>query len=130
MGIRISLDDFGTGYSSLSRLARLPIDVLKIDRSFAIPDDARTAVVVGGITRLALDLGLEVVVEGIETAAQRDRFSYLGGLLGQGWLFGRAIRDWEITRLLAHGNEPLGPASRLNVPHLTALGHDQAARAA
>ena len=96
-GVKVALDDFGTGYSSLARLARLPIDIVKIDRSFAVRDDSRTKTIVMAIVHLAQELGQDVVIEGIETETQRERFVHLGAY-AQGWLFGAADSEAEITK--------------------------------
>ncbi len=94
MGLSIAIDDFGTGHSSLARLTRLPVDKLKIDKSFipAAPDAPQSredAAVVVAIVALGRQLGLRVVAEGVETARQRDWLAAIGCHQGQGWLFGR-----------------------------------------
>lgn len=90
-GVKVHLDDFGTGYSSMSWLARLPIDTIKVDRSF-ISDflhDHRKAVVLKAMIRLSRDLGLGLIAEGIETAEQHAGLLAMGCARGQGYLFGR-----------------------------------------
>jgi diguanylate cyclase (GGDEF)-like protein/PAS domain S-box-containing protein len=90
-GIGIALDDFGTGYSSLALLQRLPIDRIKIDRSFVsdLPGNARSAALVEAMVRMAQALQLEVVAEGIEREDQYAFMRALGCNELQGWLFGR-----------------------------------------
>ncbi len=89
-GVRISVDDFGTGYSSLAYIGRLPIDELKIDRSFvAEMDGERGAALVRGIVSLAKALGYTVVAEGVETASQLHALTADGCDLAQGWYLGR-----------------------------------------
>lgn len=93
MGVSIAIDDFGTGFSSLSRLDRLPVDVLKIDRSFvaAIQDEFGDAPLVAAVVALGHALGLTLVAEGIEDVHQRERLAALGCDEGQGYLFGRPM---------------------------------------
>jgi diguanylate cyclase (GGDEF)-like protein len=88
LGVRVAIDDFGTGYSSLARLQRMPVDIVKIDRSFiermAVEDDE---VLVRAIVTLASQLGLTTVAEGVETPDQLERLRDLGCLAAQGFLF-------------------------------------------
>lgn len=90
LGIHFSMDDFGTGYSSLSHLKRLPIQELKIDKSFIddITTDANAAMLVEAILAVAHHLHLQVVAEGIETQAQADFLNMHGTVIHQGYLFG------------------------------------------
>lgn len=92
-GVRFALDDFGTGYSSLFLLKCLPLDELKIDKSFVIDlkIDANDAAIAKMIVSLGRTLGLEVVAEGIETAEQRDFLFDSGCDTGQGYLFSRPV---------------------------------------
>ena len=104
-GIRISLDDFGTGYSSFSYLHRYPLDCLKIDRSFigTLTDNPnnKTFHLVQAIHALGVSLGLEVIAEGIETPAQRERLRAIGCQYGQGYLFSPALPADEFEQLLS-----------------------------
>ncbi|MEB3352161.1 MAG: EAL domain-containing protein [Cyanobacteriota bacterium] len=90
-GVQFHLDDFGTGYSSLSLLSDLPIDAVKIDRSFIAELDhhGRRSAVIVALIQLCRELGLEVIAEGIETAGQLQRLRELGCGYGQGFLLGR-----------------------------------------
>jgi len=99
LGVRLSVDDFGTGYSSLAYLCRLPVDQLKIDRSFVSSMRTSTAnlAVVRTIIELANTLNLQTVAEGIENSAQLDDLRGLGCELGQGYHFARPL-DPEAAR--------------------------------
>ncbi|MEY4751285.1 MAG: hypothetical protein RIQ60_3499 [Pseudomonadota bacterium] len=92
-GIRFSMDDFGTGYSSLSYLSRLPLDQIKIDQSFvhAVPGHTSHETVARTIITLGRSLGLQVLAEGVERAAQRDFLEQHGCEYFQGFLFGSAL---------------------------------------
>jgi len=94
IGVRIALDDFGTGYSSLSRLLKLPIDTLKLDRSFVreLVGHARSRSITSAVLALAASLGIAVVVEGVETPEQLAIVTALGPLDIQGFLFARPMR--------------------------------------
>ena len=115
LGVRISLDDFGTGYSSLSYLHNFPLQKVKIDRSFLEGIDTdRPLTLLRGVARLSADLGMSVVVEGIETNEQLELISADGTVTeAQGYLFSRPVPAVRVRQLLnaSHGrrspDEPL-----------------------
>ncbi|HKZ26349.1 MAG TPA: EAL domain-containing protein, partial [Rubrobacteraceae bacterium] len=101
-GVRVSIDDFGTGYSSLYYLKSLPIEVLKIDRSFIrdITTEPDTARITATIIALAHDLRLEVIAEGVETEEQLTRLREWGCGLAQGFYLGRPLPADDFAELL------------------------------
>ncbi|MCB1413879.1 MAG: EAL domain-containing protein [Xanthobacteraceae bacterium] len=113
-GVRISLDDFGTGYSSLSYLHNFPLNKVKIDRSFLEGIDTdRPLTLLRGVARLSADLGMSVVVEGIETNEQLELISADGTVTeAQGYLFSRPVPASRIRQLLDASHGRNGSASR------------------
>ncbi|MES2584630.1 MAG: EAL domain-containing protein [Pseudomonadota bacterium] len=103
IGIRFSLDDFGTGYSSLAYLTRLPLDQLKIDQSFVRNLGVRRSdgLIVQTIVGMARSLGLEVMAEGVETAAQKELLAQYGCALYQGYFFARPAPVAQLHALMA-----------------------------
>ena len=113
-GVRIAVDDFGTGYSSLSRLSELPIDTLKIDRSFIsrLPDDRSGRTLIATIISLARAFNMTVVAEGVETEEQIGALWNMGCDEAQGYLFSRPVPFDEMAKLLEHGKgRILAPAA-------------------
>ncbi len=102
LGIQLHIDDFGTGYSSLSTLHQFPISTLKIDRSFVkrLGPSGEHGEMIKAIVTLAHNLRLEVIAEGVETAAQRDYLCSLDCDFGQGYLFSKAVDAQKATALL------------------------------
>ena len=92
LGVALAIDDFGTEYASFSYLRRLPVDVLKIDRSFitGVADTARDSAIVAGIVAMARALGIRTVAEGVETVEQATGLREVGVDEAQGWLWARA----------------------------------------
>ena len=100
LDVRLALDDFGAGFSGLSYLLRLPIDIVKLDRSLTTAEPGtRAAAVRNAAATLILDLGLDLIAEGIETEAQVFELADLGCLLGQGFLYSqpRFLADLEFA---------------------------------
>ena len=110
-GVRLAMDDFGTGQSSLGRLVDLPVSVVKIDRSLmtGVPERPTATAVLHAAVQVADAVGCDLVVEGIETDAQRDHLRELGVTLGQGFLMARPLAEPEATALL---QERLAPERR------------------
>jgi len=102
LGIGLSMDDFGTGYSSLSHLKQLPLDQLKIDRSFVrdIVTDPNDAVMVQTIIDMAHNFRLNVIAEGVESEAQLDFLKRHGCMAYQGYLFSKPVPVEEFEALL------------------------------
>ncbi|MEZ4600025.1 MAG: EAL domain-containing protein [Syntrophotaleaceae bacterium] len=102
LGVQLYLDDFGTGYSSLSRLYHMPVDLLKIDRTFITELDSGKGEIVNAIIRMAHGLGLKVVAEGIEFENQATHLLQCGCDYGQGFLYSRPLTEENATRLLGN----------------------------
>jgi diguanylate cyclase (GGDEF)-like protein/PAS domain S-box-containing protein len=102
LGVRLVLDDFGTGYSSLGYLTQLPLDALKVDRSFVdgLGTEARDSAITEAIIAMSHALSLEVIAEGVETALQLRELSRLGCDLAQGFYFCRSVPPARISELL------------------------------
>ncbi len=100
IGVQLAIDDFGTGYSSLSYLRRLPVDIVKIDRSFTaeLGEEGANITIVAGIVGLARGLGLDVIAEGVESPRQLAVLRELGCGYGQGFLFSTAVTLDELVR--------------------------------
>lgn len=111
LGVGFSMDDFGTGYSSLAYLTRLPLDQLKIDRSFVrnLPDNVNDAVIAQTIITMARSLGLAVIAEGVETEAQRQFLERHGCPTYQGFLFSKPVEIKQFERLLTSRGLDLPP---------------------
>ena len=101
-GVRIALDDFGTGWSSLGYLRRFPVDQLKLDRSFSaeVGQNPNADAIPAAVAQLAAALKLDVVAEGVETEAQRERLIGLGFDVAQGFLFAPALRPASVEEWL------------------------------
>lgn len=114
IGVRLSIDDFGTGYSSLSRLQRLPVDCLKVDRSFIcrMEDDPDSLEIVRLIIAMAHTLDLKVVAEGTETEKQISALQRLGCEMAQGYFFSRPLPADEVSTLLAKGEKAFAAAGQ------------------
>ena len=102
-GIGISIDDFGVGYSSMSQLLNLPIDELKVDKSFvqALGNDRRARAIVSSAIELARALDLKLVAEGIETSANLRILDEIGADIGQGWVIAQPLSSAQLEKFLA-----------------------------
>jgi diguanylate cyclase (GGDEF)-like protein len=113
-GLKVALDDFGTGFASLTHLLTVPVDIIKIDRSFVarLSHGDVGAAVVEGILHIARNLGMRVVAEGIETVDQAETLREMGCVLGQGFLYSRPVPADRMTRQLLEGAQGMGSSLR------------------
>ena len=118
IGVKLAIDDFGTGYSSLSYLRELPIDVLKIDKSFVdgIGTSQQRLALVEGIIRIAGTLDLNVIAEGIETEIQRDLLVSMGCQFGQGYLLAMPVEANQAEALVRIGRSLVPELPRVGWP--------------
>jgi EAL domain-containing protein (putative c-di-GMP-specific phosphodiesterase class I) len=109
MGVHVELDDFGTGYASLTHVVDLPINGLKIDRSFTrqLLEDSRKEIVINQIIHLARSLDISVICEGVETEEQYDRLRMMGDFAVQGFLVAKPLPFEEATDWMAASAEDL-----------------------
>lgn len=115
-GLRVALDDFGTGFASLTHLLSVPVDIIKIDRSFVsrMEPESRSAAIVEGLIAIAARLGIRVVAEGVETRQQAELLETFGCSLAQGYLYSKAVDRHAVTKLLfakAQKRDPDLPAA-------------------
>jgi EAL domain-containing protein (putative c-di-GMP-specific phosphodiesterase class I) len=102
LGVRVALDDFGTGFAALAHLLTVPVDIIKIDRSFVCrlaPGDPSVAIV-KGIVQIARDLNIRLVAEGVETLELSETLQKMGCQLGQGYAFSKAVECEKATEIL------------------------------
>jgi len=116
LGIQVCIDDFGTGYSSLGRLHRLPVDKLKIDRTFVrhLGEAPGNAEIIRTILALAGNLGLDVVAEGVETGPQLERLKGMACRYGQGFLFARPMPPERVGMVLSRDGNGANGRSRIH----------------
>ena len=104
-GLHVAIDDFGTGYSSLDQLHRMPVDVVKVDRSFVqrMSDDPTSRELVAAVIGMGRALNLLVVAEGVETAEHASALREMGCGFGQGFLYAQPLPAAELDLVLAAG---------------------------
>lgn len=114
LGVRIALDGFGSGYAAITTLRRLPVDVLKLDRSLVegVVESARLHKITSGLLRIACDLGLQSVADGVDLPEQVVALRAMGCTHGQGMAFSGPLDEYRLRRALARGHYPVphGPA--------------------
>jgi len=118
VGVLLAIDDFGTGHASLTYLAKLPVDLVKIDQTFVagVADDAGSAAIVGGVVAMAEAFGMSVVAEGVETVEQLQALRRLGVHHVQGFLIARPMREPAVRAALAATAAPV-PLPRTAAAH-------------
>ncbi len=116
MGVKLSLDDFGTGFSSLANLTRFQADEIKVDKSFVDQMMVRTQEIelIRTMLSIGLTMGIRVVVEGVETASQRDFLYKQGARLFQGYFYSPPVAFKEMLRLMAQPFSPIAPSDGEN----------------
>jgi EAL domain-containing protein (putative c-di-GMP-specific phosphodiesterase class I) len=119
-GLRFAIDDFGTGHSSLSQLSVLPVDELKIDRSFMSPADPGAVTIVTSTIELGHSMGLKVVAEGVEEAAAWNLLRRLGCDFAQGYLISPPLDPAQVPGFVRQANQVL-PDSDSTVRQIRAL---------
>lgn len=109
LGVRIALDGFGSGYAAITALRRLPVDVLKLDRSLVegVVESARLHKITGGLLRIAHDLGLQSVADGVDRPEQVAALREMGCTHGQGMAFSEPLDEVRLRRALASGHYPV-----------------------
>jgi EAL domain-containing protein (putative c-di-GMP-specific phosphodiesterase class I) len=114
LGIRIALDGFGSGYAAITTLRRLPVDVLKLDRGLVegVVESARLHKITSGLLRIATDLGLQSVADGVDLPEQVVALRAMGCTHGQGMAFSGPLDEYRLRRALSCGHYPVphGPA--------------------
>ncbi|MET8245930.1 EAL domain-containing protein [Streptomyces sp. NPDC005202] len=114
LGVRIALDDFGSGYAAITALRRLPVDVLKLDRSLVegVVESARLHKITSGLLRIATDLGLQSVADGVDLPEQVVALRAMGCTHGQGMAFSGPLDEYRLRQALTSGHYPVphGPA--------------------
>lgn len=114
VGVRIALDGFGSGYAAITALRRLPVDILKLDRSLVegVVESARLHKITSGLLRIATDLGLKSVADGVDLPEQIVALRAMGCTHGQGMAFSGALDEYRLRRALGTGHYPVphGPA--------------------
>jgi EAL domain-containing protein (putative c-di-GMP-specific phosphodiesterase class I) len=118
--VKLAIDDFGTGYSSLNYIRQLPVDVVKIDRSFLADPNPQVAELTATIVQLARIFKLKVVAEGIERETQLERLRRIGCDLGQGYHFAKPLSGEEVLAMAA--SERALPVGALGSTHAAELG--------
>ncbi|MFH8520243.1 putative bifunctional diguanylate cyclase/phosphodiesterase [Streptomyces gelaticus] len=120
IGVRIALDGFGSGYAAINALRRLPIDVLKLDRGLVegVVESARLHKITSGLLRIACDLGMQSVADGVDVPEQVLALRAMGCTHGQGMAFSGPLDEYRLRRALARGEFPV-PGSTMAQPVLT-----------